>query len=173
MMTARELYENLVKQEQYASKYAETNKKINANMGIVSYNRVNQNKLDRSLEIKKVVFNPPATIILWADHTKTVVKCQEGDEFDPEKGMTMAFMKKARGNTGGYFKEIDKWAGEYTRKQEELNNKYNSFFDVELAKRQLENLKSALGVKLDDYVGKPTLKNMAAQFIDEKSESDE
>ena len=42
----------------------------------------------------KVIFNPPATIIFWTDDTKTVVKCGENDEFDPEKGLAMAFAKK-------------------------------------------------------------------------------
>ena len=53
-------------------------------------------------EIKKVIFNPPATIVLWFDNTKTVVKCQDGDEYDPEKGLAMAIVKKMYGNTGKY-----------------------------------------------------------------------
>ena len=40
--------------------------------------------------IKKVIFNDPATIVFWKDGTKTVVKRQEGAEFDPEKGLAMA-----------------------------------------------------------------------------------
>ena len=60
-------------------------------------------------EIKNVIFNDPATIVFWTDGTKTVVKCQEGDEFDPEKGLTMAIAKKAYGNKGTYCKEINKW----------------------------------------------------------------
>lgn len=59
--------------------------------------------------IKKVVFNPPATIVFWTDDTKTVVKCQNNEEFDPEKGITMAFFKKTHGNKGHYFEEIKKW----------------------------------------------------------------
>ena len=31
--------------------------------------------------IKKVIFNDPATIVLWDDGTKTVVKCSEGDTY--------------------------------------------------------------------------------------------
>ena len=46
-------------------------------------------------EIKNVIFNDPATIVFWKDGTKTVVKCQDGDEFDPEKGLAMAIAKKA------------------------------------------------------------------------------
>ena len=44
--------------------------------------------------IKKVIYNPPATIIFWADGTKTVVKCMEGDEFDPEKGLVIGIAQK-------------------------------------------------------------------------------
>lgn len=66
-----------------------------------------------SFEIKKVIFNEPATIVFWEDGTKTVVKCQEGDTFDPEKGLAMAISKKALGNKGNYYKVIDKWTDVY------------------------------------------------------------
>lgn len=48
----------------------------------------------REAKIKKVIFNDPATIIFWSDGTKTVVKCSEGDEFDKEKGILYASLKK-------------------------------------------------------------------------------
>lgn len=54
-------------------------------------------------EIRKVIFNNPATVILWKDGTKTVVKCGEGDKYDPEKGFAMAIAKKALGNKGNYY----------------------------------------------------------------------
>lgn len=60
-------------------------------------------------EIKNVIFNDPATIVFWDDGTKTVVKCQDGDEFDPEKGLAMAIVKKAYGNKGNYCNKIKKW----------------------------------------------------------------
>lgn len=63
----------------------------------------------RILEIKNVIFNDPATIVFWEDGTKTVVKCQDGDEFDPEKGLAMAIAKKAYGNKGGYCNKLKKW----------------------------------------------------------------
>ena len=53
-------------------------------------------------EVKKVIFNDPATIVYWKDGTKTVVKCQKGDDFDPEKGFAMAFLKKCWGNKGNF-----------------------------------------------------------------------
>ena len=69
-------------------------------------------------EIKDVIFNEPATIILWADGTKTVVKCQEGEGYDPEKGMAMAISKKALGNKGNYCEVFKKWLPE----EEEVND---------------------------------------------------
>lgn len=63
-------------------------------------------------EIKNVIFNEPATIIIWKDGTKTVVKCQEGEGYDPEKGMAMAISKKALGNMGNYCEVFKKWLPE-------------------------------------------------------------
>ena len=60
-------------------------------------------------KIKDVKFNDPATIVFWADGTKTVVKCQDDDIFDPEKGLAMAITKKALGNKGNYCNELKKW----------------------------------------------------------------
>ena len=59
--------------------------------------------------IKKVIFNNPATIILWKDGTKTVVKCQKGDTYDKEKGFYMCVAKKALGNRGNFNNEFKKW----------------------------------------------------------------
>lgn len=58
--------------------------------------------------IKKVIFNNPATIVFWTDGTKTVVKCTN-EEFDPEKGLSMAISKKALGNQGNYYNTFKKW----------------------------------------------------------------
>ena len=62
-------------------------------------------------KIENVIFNGPATIVFWADDTKTVVKCQEGDAFDPNTGLAHAISKKALGNS--YKKEFKKWTGKY------------------------------------------------------------
>lgn len=61
------------------------------------------------LGIKRVIFNDPATIIYWEDGTKTVVKVQDGEAFDEEKGFAMAVLKKMLGNEGNYYNEIRKW----------------------------------------------------------------
>lgn len=67
-------------------------------------------------EIKDVIFNNPATIILWSDGTKTVVKA-ENEPFDPEKGLAMAIAKKALGNDYGYYDVFKKYVGRYEKKQ--------------------------------------------------------
>lgn len=58
--------------------------------------------------IEKVIFNDPATIILWSDGSKTVVKA-DGEAYDPEKGMAMAICKKILGNKGSYYDVFKKW----------------------------------------------------------------
>lgn len=60
-------------------------------------------------KIKNVIFNNPATIVLWSDGTKTVVKAQGDEVYDHEKGLAMAIAKKALGNQGKYYNEFDKW----------------------------------------------------------------
>ena len=64
------------------------------------------------LKIKKVIFNGPATIIEWDDYTKTIVKCQNGEPFDQEKGVAMAICKKLLGNTPYFNNYIKKWVAE-------------------------------------------------------------
>ena len=46
---------------------------------------------------EKVIFNKPATVVIWNDGVKTVVKCQKGDKYDPEKGLAMAYVKRLCG----------------------------------------------------------------------------
>lgn len=84
-----------------ALKYA-----VNDAFGVVELHR------KMALEIKKVIFNNPATIVLWADGTKTVVKAKN-EEFDPEKGLAMAIVKKVFGNKGSYFNKIKRWTNDY------------------------------------------------------------
>lgn len=43
---------------------------------------------------ERVIYNDPATIVFWKDGTKTVVKCMEGDTYNPEVGLAMCVCKK-------------------------------------------------------------------------------
>ena len=62
-----------------------------------------------SMTIKKVIFSPPATIIIWDDNTKTIVKAQEDEPYDPEKGMAMCIAKHIYGDCGSYYNIFSEW----------------------------------------------------------------
>jgi len=61
-----------------------------------------------NVNIRKVIFNDPATVVLWSDGTKTVVKCGPDDIFDKEKGLAMAIVKKMAGNDDSRFHKVFK-----------------------------------------------------------------
>ena len=48
--------------------------------------------------IKEVIYNDPAVVVLWNDGTKTVSKCDCGDNFNPEFGLILCVLKKVIGN---------------------------------------------------------------------------
>lgn len=59
-----------------------------------------------NMEYNKVIFNNPATIVYWRDGTKTVVKCDEKDEYIPMLGLALCFMKKALGNKSRHLNDV-------------------------------------------------------------------
>ena len=81
-------------------------------------------------EIKNVKFNGPATIVFWADGTKTVVKCQDGDDYSKEVGLAMCIVKKVFGNTSKYNDIFKKWCSSYdseTGADDYLSEAYEQF----------------------------------------------
>nr|DAG29195.1 MAG TPA: hypothetical protein [Caudoviricetes sp.] len=56
--------------------------------------------MDNRYKVKKILYNGPATIVYWADGEKTVVKCMDGDTFDPMAGFCAALAKRVYGSTG-------------------------------------------------------------------------
>lgn len=60
-------------------------------------------------KISRVIFNAPATIVIWGDGSKTVVKCGPDECYDPEKGLAMAISKRFLGGKGNYYEEFKKW----------------------------------------------------------------
>lgn len=59
--------------------------------------------------IKNVIFNDPATIVIWDDGSKTVVKCQPGDVYSKELGLAMCISKKFLGNKGNFNEVFKTW----------------------------------------------------------------
>lgn len=80
-------------------------------------------------EIRNVIFNEPATIVFWADGTKTVVK-SHNEKFDPEKGLAMAISKKALGNEGNYFNKIKKWTNQSEDNKVSLEQAFSKLGDA-------------------------------------------
>lgn len=53
--------------------------------------------INDSLYIKKVIYSNPVTVIEWSDGVKTSSRCQEGDVYNPETGLAIAFLKRLHG----------------------------------------------------------------------------
>ena len=85
---------------------------VEATKRMLNYQYGYQQSKEYYFKIKKVIFNDPATIVFWADGSKTVVKCQEGDTFNKEMGLAMAISKRALGDKGRYCEEFKKWIPE-------------------------------------------------------------
>lgn len=60
-------------------------------------------------KIERVIFNDPATVVMWNDGTKTVVKCQDGDTYDKQTGLLMCIAKKHFGNAGSFNDVLHEW----------------------------------------------------------------
>lgn len=81
-------------------------------------------------KIKNVIFNPPATIVLWNDGTKTVVKAAEGDEYSKWAGLALCMAKKQLGED--FHKVFKEWCKEEAEEKQEgytnpfLNALYHS-----------------------------------------------
>lgn len=73
-----------------------------------------------NVSIRKVIFNDPATIVLWSDGTKTVVKCGPEDTFDMEKGLAMTIVKKMAGNDNRFHKVFKQWCKPDEANEDEL-----------------------------------------------------
>ena len=91
------------------------------------------------MNIKKVIFNNPVTIVLWSDGSKTVVKSYL-DDYDPEKGLAMAISKKALGNEGNYYNVFKKWL---PKDDEEIEIKIDQNFNDAINKA-LEDIKNSI-----------------------------
>ena len=128
--------------------------KAEPRLSYVDYSRYYKKTTNYIPEIKNVIFNDPATIVFWEDGTKTVVKCQDGDEFDPEKGLAMAIVKKTYGNKGSYCNKLKKWLPK--EEQVDTNSSLSSIFvpqeftfnvDIDkLSKSFLKGISDALDV---------------------------
>lgn len=68
-------------------------------------------------DVKNVIFNGGKTIVLWADGTKTIVTCGEGDVFDPYAGFCAAVTKRMFGTTRNAMRALEKTSKTTTPKK--------------------------------------------------------
>lgn len=93
--------------------------------------------------IKKVIYNDPATIIFWSDGTKTIVKCMEDEDYDPEKGFMAAVTKKVFGDKYGWvLRHHVKPAMEHEKKVDALMDSVDDF-----ASRKRKSMENALDIR--------------------------
>lgn len=97
-------------------------------------------------EIKQVVFNYPATVVIWSDDVKTVVECQKGDNYDMEKGLAMCICKRMMGNESNFNKQIRKYTDNVKNVQTKKKAKEGTFEERKAARMaQAEANKTAKG----------------------------
>ena len=78
----------------------------------------------KKIDVKKIIFNGPKTIVLWSDGTKTIVSMSKDEaKFDPEAAFCAAYTKKMFG-TNSKIKRIIKEKSNYEewKEKEEPDN---------------------------------------------------
>lgn len=75
--------------------------------------------------IKNVYFNDPMTVVLWNDGSKTIVRCQKGDTYSKETGLSLCIAKKALGNKPNFNDIFKKWIPKEKKPVRGLRSKLN------------------------------------------------
>lgn len=80
-------------------------------------------------EITNVYFNDPVTVVLWDDGTKTIVKCQDGDVYSEETGLSLCITKKALGNMPNFNNVFRKWVPDHEADGAALIDRIVKFYE--------------------------------------------
>ena len=67
-------------------------------------------------KVKKIIHSGPCTIVFWEDNTKTVVRLEEGKEYDEYAAFTAALAKKCYGSNSKVHKILEKKTVEQKQK---------------------------------------------------------
>lgn len=65
---------------------------------------------------------------MWADGTKTMVKCQDGDLYSEETGLAVCIAKKALGNKGNFNNIFKKWIPKHSEVELANDQPIGSYF---------------------------------------------
>jgi hypothetical protein len=88
------------------------------------FRQEDRNTAMTSVDVKKIIFNPPATIVFWGDGTKTVVKTMNGESFDMYHGFTAALAKKVYGNSTRVRKIVHNFKDSYYKSDAKETNQH-------------------------------------------------
>lgn len=80
---------------------------------------------ETQLCIDKVIFNDPATIIIWKDGTKTVVKTAPGETYNKWAGMALCISKKLYGDR--FHRIFREYCGKEEKKPVELTEREKAY----------------------------------------------
>lgn len=100
--------------------------------------------------VEKVIINPPATIVIWKDGHKEVVKCSKDEDFNPEVGVAMCFMKRIFESRNQFTKLVDGAWNEYKKQfQKDIEKHVSSYeFHEDPLERRLCLYQSAVTNRL-------------------------
>lgn len=128
-------------------------------------------------DVKDIHFSGPATIVFWKDGTKTVVKCQEGEYYDPKEGIKYALLKKLAGGTSNQaskkmdkFDEwLEKWVPEDLKSETDESSKDEDPFEsmAETTNYVIGEMKKRLG-KLGELADRVHFLNDKIETINEE-----
>ena len=95
---------------------------------------------------KEIINNDAATIVYWTDGTKTVVKCNENDEYSEYAGFVAAVAKKMYGGANAINRLIDSKKVIHGNGLGQPFRSKKTFEEVlsEAAKKVTENIKNSL-----------------------------
>ena len=102
--------------------------------------------------IKNVIFSGPCTIVQWSDGDKTIVRC-ENEDFDKEKGLAMAIVKKLFGTNeskSNYNDIFKKWIPEEEVEEQLLGKEDDDITEILTAKQLAEKMALSVSTVLRD-----------------------
>lgn len=140
--------------EEHCNAAKEENKKVEKNVYQIrrrhygDFTFLDENGYNKRVCIDKVIFNPPATIILWNDKTRTVVKCREGETFDKHTGFAMCVVKKLYGPDFHYI--LNKYGGKTEEKTEEETEEQPIRMTLDEWRKQVGRVEKAFSSALEN-----------------------
>lgn len=82
---------------------------------------INKEAAAKLLKPKRVIYHDPATIIIWNDGSKTIVKCSPDTEYDAYAGFCSAVAKKLYGSSNAVRKAAGLPRGEQWQPSDECD----------------------------------------------------